>query len=249
MTKCVKFCSPLVDQDAEATQAWAKLPRTQLKTMLEKHDILVSEDDDKNDMLMMLKKAEEIKSMNPDQIANVCRSLGLTPRYSADDLINRIYMGECAPKPTAPAPLQAAPEENQSSEAAAPLEHVGEFDEYETGVAVMVHGLDAAHMNGKDGVVRGWTIDRKLCIVEVDGRPQPFKPENLILQKWFVRTANSNWKPPQEDENRCTYIAIDSGEEVYLWHSQDHSSAGWVWGWTKRSGSGWLPYRLVRASG
>ena len=154
-------------------------------------------------------------------------------------------MGKSAPKPTAPAPLQAAPEENQSSEAAAPLEHVGEFDEYETGVAVMVHGLDAAHMNGKDGVVRGWTIDRKLCIVEVDGRPQPFKPENLnLVTQWLLRTAVSNWEAPQEGEN-CLGT-IHCGEDVYLWHIQDQSSAGWAWGWTERCGSGWLPLSLCR---
>ena len=234
MTKAVTFSSPLAE--------YVKFTKTELETMQHQHGIPASEKDSKFDIVMKLKKAFEIKSMSPDEIANTCRSLGLTP-MAADDLINRIYMGDNAPTPTAPAPLEAAPEEIHTSEAAASLEHVGESDKYKDGDAVMVHGL--AGMHGKDGVVRGWSIDRKLCIVHVDGRPQPFKPENLVLQDWFVRTANDNWKPPQEDENRCTYIAIDSGEEVYLWHSQDHSSAGWVWGWTKRSGSGWIPQSFL----
>ena len=93
-----------------------------------------------------------IMSMSPEEIRRECRTLGVSPRSSAKDFIQRLHMGKHAtPKATAPAPVQV-PEEEQCSEAAAPLEDAGEF---EPGAAVMVHDLEAAHMNGKEGVVRG----------------------------------------------------------------------------------------------
>ena len=236
MPKRVRF------DDSSHVPRLTDLDTNQLKRMLHEYGIRSSEEDEKNDIVMMLKKAIEITSMSHEEIAKECRTLGVSPRSSAESLIKRIYRGKDAtPKATAPAPVQV-PEEEQCSEAAAPLEDAGEF---EPGAAVMVHGLEAAHMNGKEGVVRGWSIDRKLCIVEVYGRPQAFKPENLVPQ-WLLRTALYDWDGTEEEGDHCLG-KIHRGEYVYMWHIQDQGWAGWAWGWTERCGSGWFPLRLCQS--